>query len=40
MTNKQIIKELEKIQAGIEADNFTFENIENLIRKIRARGGE
>jgi len=34
MKNKQIIAELRKIQGMIEHDNFTWENIQDLITKI------
>lgn len=33
-----IIKELRKIQAGIEGDSFTADNLEDLIRKLSKRG--
>lgn len=34
MTNLEIIAELKKVKAGIEADNFTKENIDRLINKL------
>ncbi len=34
MSKKEIIKELKRIQRGIESDNFTWENIQSLIKKL------
>lgn len=35
MTPQQNIKELHRIIDGIESDNFTVENIQALIKKIK-----
>lgn len=34
MTTQEIIEQLSKIKAGIEADNFTRENIDALIERL------
>ena len=35
MQTKDIIKQLESIQAGIEGDTYTYEAIQALINKIK-----
>lgn len=36
MTTEEIIAALRKIQKGIDADRFTMENIDDLIKKLRS----
>ena len=37
MSTKKIIEELRKIQSMIEGDNFTWENINDLIKKLEVK---